>query len=273
MADLFPRQGDGALAGRSPVSREELRLIRAAPRGRPAFDTALSRAILLAVDAGQSPETLRLYQPDDVVAFSAVDRQRPGFPRALRIAAEAGFGAVLRLAGGRAALFQREGLAFAWSQPCAEPRSAIPSRFAAAAEWIRAGLASLGVDARIGEVPGEYCPGSYSVNAGGARKLMGVGQRVVRNAAHVGGVIAVGGRARGLAVLSRIYDALDYDLDPTTVGAVADEVPGTGSDAVAAALIAELEAVRPLRHQARWGREEEARAAGLAERHRLRADG
>ena len=251
------------------MSGDRLRVIRAAPRGRPALDTALSRAILLAVDARQSPETLRLYQPDDVVAFSVVDRQRPGFPRALRIAAEAGFAAVLRLAGGRAALFQREGLAFAWSQPCSDPRSEIAARFASVAEWIRAGLTSIGVDARVGEVPGEYCPGAYSVNAGGARKLMGVGQRVVRSAAHVGGVISVGGRARGLELLSRIYEALDYELDPATVGAVADEVAGTDTQTVAAALLAQLEATRRLDHQERWGAEEEARASRWVERHRL----
>ncbi len=246
-----------------------LRVLRAVPRGRPDLDTALSRAILLGVDAGQSPETLRLYRPDDVVAFSVVDRARPGFPAALRIAAEAGFGSVLRLAGGRAALFQREGLAFAWSRPSDDPRAEIPARFAAVAEWIRAALRSVGVDAQVGEVPGEYCPGAYSVNAGGGRKLMGVGQRVVRRAAHVGGVIAVGGHARGAALLERLYDALDYDLDPATIGSVEAEVPGTTPEAVVEALLAQLRAARPLDDAPRWLAAEEDRAATLCARHRL----
>jgi lipoate-protein ligase A len=250
-------------------ARGSLRVIRAVPRGRPDFDTALSRAILLAVDDGQSPETLRLYEPDDVVAFSVADRQRPGFAKALRLARQAGFGAVLRLAGGRAALFQREGLAFAWSQPTDAARAEIPARFAAVAEWVRAGLASLGVDARVGQVRGEYCPGAYSVNVGGARKLMGVGQRVVRNAAHVGGVISVGGRERGLDLLAAIYDALEFEFDPATVGAVAEEVPGIAADAVAAALVAQLDAVRVLQYQSRWSEAEDKRAAALAVRHRL----
>ena len=56
---------------------------------------------------------------------------------------------------------------------------------------MRTALCSLGVDARIGEVAGEYCPGKYSVNARGATKIMGVGQRLARHAAHVGGVIVV----------------------------------------------------------------------------------
>ncbi len=246
-----------------------LRVLRGVPRGRPEFDTALSRAILLGVDSGESPETLRLYVPDDVVAFSAVDRERPGFPAALRIAAEAGFGAVLRLAGGRAALFQREGLAFAWSRPSDDPRAEITGRFGAVAGWIRDGLATLGVDARVGEVPGEYCPGAYSVNAGGQRKLMGVGQRVVKGAAHVGGVIAVGGRARGTALLERLYEALGYELDPETIGAVEDEAPGTTPEAVAEALLASLRAERTLDNAAGWLPAEEARAAALCARHRL----
>lgn len=246
-----------------------LRVLRGVPRGRPELDTALSRAILLGVDAGESPETLRLYAPDDVVAFSAVDRARPGFPAALRIAGEAGFAAVLRLAGGRAALFQREGLAFAWSRPSAEPRAEIAERFEDVAEWIREGLASLGVDARVGEVPGEYCPGAYSVNARGQRKLMGVGQRVVKGAAHVGGVIAVGGRARGAALLERLYEALGYELDPDTIGAVEDEAPGATSEDVVEALLAPLRAVRPLDDASVWLPAEDARAATFCARHRL----
>ena len=41
------------------------------------------------------------------------------------------------------------------------------------------GLGRLGVDARVGEVPGEYCPGAFSVNARGRIKLAGVGQRLI----------------------------------------------------------------------------------------------
>jgi PAS domain S-box-containing protein len=51
---------------------------------RPVFDAALSRAVLRAVADGRLPETLRVYQPADVVAFSALDRVRPGFPAAVR---------------------------------------------------------------------------------------------------------------------------------------------------------------------------------------------
>ena len=146
----------------------------------------------------------------------------------------------LRLAGGRAAVFHPETLAFAWTIPAAESRDGIRARFVEVSELIAAALRRLGVDACIGEVPGEYCPGEYSVNARGARKLMGVGQRVIRGAAHVGGVIVAEGSQRVRAVLEPVYAAMGVDWDPATTGSVADEVAGANCDAVAGALRDEL---------------------------------
>lgn len=214
-----------------------------APRPRSAaLDTALSRALLDLVARGESPETLRLYRPDDVLAFSGLDAARPGFARAVQEARQRGFAPAFRLAGGRAAVFHRETIAFAWTQPVEDPRAGIAERFREAAEWIRDALAGLGVDARIGEVAGEYCPGEWSVNARGARKLMGVGQRVIRGAAHVGGVILVQDAARARDVLVPVYAALDYPLDPETVGAIEDECRGARRDDVVDALLAALAA-------------------------------
>ena len=96
------------------------------------------------------------------------------------------------------------------------------------------------MDARVGAVAGEYCPGEYSVNARGARKLMGVGQRVIRGAAHVGGVIVVRDAARVRSVLEPVYAAMGVAWDPGTAGAVEDEVGAAARDDVAGALLAEL---------------------------------
>ena len=212
---------------------------RAVP-GRPALDTALSRAFLDLVAEGTAPETFRLYRPDDVLAFSSLDAVRPGFREAAAIARDRGFAPMLRLAGGRAAVFLRESLAFAWSVPVAEPRNGVRERFRALAEIVEAALRGLGVDARVGEVPGAYCPGEWSVNARGVRKLMGVGQRIVRGAAHVGGVIVVGASARAREVLTPVYDALGYELDPDAIGAVEEEISGLTPERVARAVRAEL---------------------------------
>ncbi len=229
--------------------------------GRPTLDTAVSRALLRRVGEGKAPETLRLYRPDDVLAFSVRDRTRPGFGRALEEARACGFAPILRLVGGSAAVFHRETLAFAWSVPDPEPRRRIEARFRETAELVAAALRRLGVDARIGEVPGEYCPGAWSVNARGRTKLMGVGQRVTSGAAHVGGVIVVADGARVGDVLHPVYRALGLDFDPATVGSVAKEVGATSPELVADALLDEFR----LRYDVALGRIE-AGTLALAER-------
>lgn len=221
-----------------------LHVVDSAFPGRAAFDAAVSRAVLRGVAHGLLPETLRLYRPDDVVAFSTSDLRRPGFSGAVRAAREAGFDAALRLAGGSAAVFHRDTLAFAWCTPERDARAGIRARFERVADAVARALRRLGVDARVGEVPGAYCPGDYSVNAGGRTKLMGVGQRVVRGAAHVGGVIVVGRSDRVRLPLEPVYAALELAYDPATTGAVADEIGPTSLEAVRDALLAELAAGR-----------------------------
>jgi lipoate-protein ligase A len=215
--------------------------------GRAAFDAALSRAVLREVAQGRRGETLRLYGPDDVVAFSTTDLRRAGFDRAVRAARAVGFDAALRLAGGSAAVFHRGALAFAWCTPETDERSGIRERFARVAGWVARALGRLGVDARIGEVPGAYCPGDFSVNACGRRKLMGVGQRIVRGASHTGGVIVVSGSARVRAALVPVYAALGLEYDPDTTGAIEDEIGAVTVEEVRAALLDEIAAEREVR--------------------------
>src|SRR4030095_10538250 len=127
---------------------------------------------------------------------------------------------------GRAAVFTRETLGFAWCVPDPEPRATIAARFDEIAAAVAAALPRFGVDARVGAVPGEYCPGDHSVNARGKVKLMGVGQRIVKGAAHVGGVIVLGGSARIRGVLAPVYEAMGFAWDPATVGSLEDELGG-----------------------------------------------
>jgi lipoate-protein ligase A len=106
---------------------------------------------------------------------------------------------------------------------------------------VRRALARVGVDARRGELPGEYCPGAWSLHAGGV-KLAGIAQRVRRSAAWTEGVLLVGGADRVREVLVVVHEALDLTWDPSTLGAVEDLVPGISRHDVAAALRAELAA-------------------------------
>jgi len=220
--------------------RRAIRLLRAGFPEPPAMDTAISRAILERVSAGTDPETLRIHRPGAVVAFGPRDRLAPGFQKAVDAARDRGFASVLRLAGGRAAVFHEATIAFSWVLPDPEPRQMITARFEEVAAIMARALTRVGVDARVGEIPGEYCPGAHSVNARGRTKLMGVGQRLVQHAAHVGGVVVVGGSDRIRQVLIPVYAALGLAWDPGTVGSVEDELGPIGWDVAAESIIEEF---------------------------------
>ncbi len=207
---------------------------------RPAYGTAVSEALLGRVAAGEIGATFRLHRPARELAFSKQDRAAPGFPTAVAAANELGFEPVVRLAGGRAALFHEGTLAIAWSSPAERPVAGTHERFRWLAELIVRALSGLGVDARVGEVPGEYCPGAWSVNARGATKLVGIGQRLIRGGAHCGAVIVVSDSALVRETLEAVYSALDLEWDPQTTGAIDDEIGPTSLEAVEDAVIAEL---------------------------------
>jgi octanoyl-[GcvH]:protein N-octanoyltransferase len=206
------------------MSRERLQLIRRSFADRPGFSTAVSRAVLQRVAAGELPPTLRIHRPGDEVAFGRQDVASPNYEAAARAAREAGFAAVERLAGGRAAVFHHGTIALARAYPDPQPPKRTYARFEEVSGQIANALRSLGVDARVGEIPGEYCPGAYSVNARGEAKLAGIGQRMIRGGAHVGGVIVVSGGRRVAEVLEPVYEALELDWDPGTSGSISDEL-------------------------------------------------
>lgn len=202
-----------------------------------AMDTAVSHSILSAVSSGELGGILRLYVPGPVVAFGLADRATRGYRFAVRAARAHGFEAVERLAGGRAAVFHEKTLAFAWAVPDPEPRAGIENRFETIATIMAEAFDSLGVDARIGRVPGEYCPGDWSVSVAGKVKVMGVGQRLVKAAAHVGGVVVVDDGHRVRNVLVPVYRSLRLDWDPRTAGSLADSSPGLDTAVVTAAVV------------------------------------
>ena len=206
----------------------------------PALDVAVSHSTLSAVARGDIQGVFRLHVPGPVLAFGRADRLQPGYPTAVRAAQANGFAAVERMAGGRAAVFHEETLAFAWALPEPEPREGIRERFETMAGLMVEAFQGLGIDARIGELPGEYCPGGWSVNVGGRVKVMGIGQRLVRGAAHVGGVVVVDDSERIRDVLIPVYRALQLDWDPRTCGALADRSPGLDKGKVIAAIIAAM---------------------------------
>jgi lipoate-protein ligase A len=148
---------------------------------------------------------------------------------------------VVRPAGGRLAAYGEGALVLDLVAPHPEPRAEHRVRFGLAAASLADGLRELGVDARVGPVPGEYCPGDYSVNARGRTKLVGTAQRITRHGFLFSAVVLVSDPDPVRAVLEETYPLLGLDWDPATVGSVADDVPGITIADVAAALVPRIE--------------------------------
>lgn len=204
----------------------------------PELNTAVSAATLKAVASGELPDLFRIHVPARVVAFGRQDTHTTGFNRAVAACRSEGFTPVIRLAGGRAAVFHEGTLAFSWQTRTDQPKLGVSERFEFMTSILVAALASLGYHSNVGEVPGEYCPGRYSVHIG-QKKIAGVGQRLVSGAAHVGGVLAVTDGAAINRVLTPVYEAMEFAWDPNVTGAVGDfgtVTPSMVSDAVAAQL-------------------------------------
>lgn len=228
----------------------------------PAEDTGLSSAILDQVAGGEVGATLRLFVPGRIVAFGSQDKINPGYANAVAAVRAVGFEAVERLAGGKAAVFHEETIAFAWAIPLADPKQGIEQRFESIAGIVVDALARLGVDAAVGEIPGEYCPGRFSVSAAG-RKVMGVGQRLIKGAAHVGGVVVAGATELVNAPLEPAYAALGYEWSPAATGSIGASVTDT-----IAALLAAFEAAGHTLHPTVADSAALAAAERLAEQHR-----
>lgn len=222
--------------------QSEFELIRDAFPEDPAMGPALSRVLLDQVAAGERGSTVRLSRPGRVVAFGRRDSTSPGYRQAVEAARGAGFEAMERIAGGRAAAYTEGTLSLTMTVADPTPAKRTNERFEYAAGIARDALSDLGLDARVGEIEGEYCPGAFSVNSAGRTKIVGIGQRMIRGGAHIGFVIAVRDADLIREVLDPVYGALGLDWNPATVGAIDDEITGIGLDSVEAALLRRISA-------------------------------
>ena len=214
--------------------------------GSAALDLAVGPALLRAVTDLQSVSEaastgwLRMYRPVPTVGFSRRDSKMPNYFRAVAAARAHGFEPAVRSPGGRAAAYHRSCLCFELVLPDSGERGPA-QQMSALGDLVAGVLRDLGVDARVGEVPGEYCPGRFSVNAGGVAKIVGTAGRRVRGAILLGGSIIVADADPIRAVLSEVYPALLLTMDPDTVAAAADVgCIVDDADAVADALLSAL---------------------------------
>lgn len=239
----------------------------------PAFDMAVATAMLRRVAAGRSGPVLRVYRPHRrMVAFGRRDLRLAGFDRAVDAARAAGFTPVVRPTGGRVVACTPQTLIVDHASPDPQWPSGLDARFTEYGALWTSALGRLGLDARVGEVPGEYCPGSSSINARGQVKLVGTAQRMVRGAWLFSSVLVHDDADEVRAVLESLYGALELPFEGASVGSVADELgDGSGNvtlDLVEAVVLAAYDAhdgLRPSRPDE--GLLDEAR--GLLDDHRL----
>jgi octanoyl-[GcvH]:protein N-octanoyltransferase len=193
--------------------------------------------------AGQIGPSLRLYRPAPTVAFGQRDAHLPGFEAAAQACREQGFEPLVRKAGGRAAAYHQGTLVIDHVEPHGDAIAGAKGRFAFFGELLAGALRSAGVQAAVGEIPGEYCPGEFSVHGQDTRspahqvKLVGTAQRVVSGGWLFSSVIVVENSEPIRSVLTASYAALGLDWDPRTAGAVNDLVPHLDVPAVEAAVI------------------------------------
>ena len=231
----------------------DLTVLREEPSDDPVADLARGIDLLQEVKAGERGATLRIYRPSPTLAFGQRDVRLPGFELARSAAKRHGFEPVVRKAGGRAAAYHRGTMIIDHLEPAAEAMLGHTGRFQEFGTLFANALRSVGVDAQVGELPGEYCAGEYSVygtsqpgsplqalsqyDGAASVKLVGTAQRVVTGAWLFTSVLVVENSAPLRAVLDEVYQAMEIPMDPRTVGAVEDLVPGVSVDSMTDALL------------------------------------
>lgn len=212
----------------------------------PAEATVAPLAAWAVLDAAEGWGWISACVPGPTAAFGRRDTLAAGYPGATAAVRAHGFEPVIRPVGGRLAAYHEGALIVDVVARHPDPRVGITARFRQFGEAVAAALVTLGVDARVGPVPGEYCRGEFSVNAGGLTKLAGTAQRLRRNGVLFSAVVLVANPEPVRAVLSDAYPFLGLTWNPATVGSVSDHVPGVTIDEVKDVLSSELGKILPI---------------------------
>ncbi len=233
---LWNRQSDAPLT-----------LLREDPSGAPGADLERGVQLLREVQSGERGPLLRLYRPDPTLAFGQRDVRLPGFDLARQTAEDHGFAPLVRKAGGRAAAYHRGTLIVDHIEPQSEAIMHQQQRFEIFARLYADAFRRVGVQAEVGPIDGEYCVGDHSVHGvpGAVSaishpvKLVGTAQRVISGAWLFSSVFVVENSQPLRRVLDAVYQAMEVPMNPETVGAGDDLVPGLTTEALIVALLAE----------------------------------
>jgi lipoate-protein ligase A len=203
------------------------------PVGDAAMELAVANALVRRASAGEVTDAVRIYRPaEPVLVFGRRDTRHPGFQAAAQAGLDAGFQPLVRAVGGRPVAYTSEAVVVDHVRHDLRATEDHQRRFSTFGTQYADALRDLGIDARVGEVAGEYCPGAQSINARGAVKLVGTAQRVVQHAWLFSSLTVVGDDARIRSLLTEVYAHLELPLDPATVGSLTTERPDLTATAV-----------------------------------------
>ena len=206
--------------------------------GGEATNLALGHVLARRAERDDSFEALHVYRPSGrSVVFGRRETRTPGFPAAVRAARDAGFEALIRATGGRAVAYTEQSVVVHHVRHDKEPIGGHDGRFVEFGNLLVDTLRTLGVEAQLGAVPGEYCPGAHSVNARGVTKLVGTAQRVLRRSWLFSSLVVVGDEAELRPLLTEIYRHLEQPFDPVSVGSLSAENPALEPAGVERALL------------------------------------
>jgi octanoyl-[GcvH]:protein N-octanoyltransferase len=161
-----------------------------------------------------------LWRPlSPALSVGRLDVRHPRVDEVLALARAAAVTPVRRLAGGHAATLDAGCLCLGWAQP--HPRlEESGARYELIAEAIVDALDALGVAGSLGESPGEWCPGAWSVQ-GATGKLAGLAQRVISQGAWCEALIVIHAPP-GLRVLARqVHATLGLEWSDSAQGEIA----------------------------------------------------
>lgn len=188
---------------------------------------------------------LRFRRPRPTAAFSPQDTTHPDYEQVRERARARGFEPIERGTGGRLTLFDENAIGITIIAPHAAPHAHMIKRYEVLSGTIAQGLQTLGIDARVGELPNEYCPGKYSVNAEGRVKLVGVAQRMNQRCLQMGAIISVSRSDEACAGIAEAYRGMGLNFDPQSYGAITDFAPQvTYAEVRSALMVAVSAAVR-----------------------------